>query len=62
MKAGDLVKTVYRDEWAIVIYAWWVEKTLVDEAQWGVEFIYPSDGSKSCQPMKNIKEVISESR
>ncbi len=62
MKAGDLVKTIYRDEWAIVIYAWWVEETLTDKAQWGVEFVYPSDGYKNCQPMKNIKEVISESR
>ena len=62
MKVGDLVKTVYRDEWAIVTYAWWLEATLIDKAQWGVEFVYPSDGYESSQPMKNIKEVISESR
>lgn len=62
MKAGDLVKTIYRDEWAIVTHTWRCEKTIVDEAQWGVEFVYPSDGYQSCQPMKNIKEVINESR
>jgi len=62
MKVGDLIKTFYRDEYAIVTHTWWVEKTLVDKAQWGLEFVYPSDGSQGCQPMKNIKEVISESR
>ena len=62
MKVGDLVKTIYRDEWAIVTHAQRLEATIVDSAQWGVEFIYPSDGYKSCQPEKYIKEVISDER
>ena len=62
MKVGDLVKTIYRDEWAIVTYAWFVEATLANKAQWAAEFIYLSDGTQSSQPMKNIKEVLNESR
>ena len=58
MRIGDLVKTIYRDEWAIVTYAWRLQETIIDEAQWAVEFVYPSDGYEGSQPMKNIKEVI----
>ena len=58
MKVGDLIKTIYRDEYAIVTHVWFasISGTLA------AKFIYPSDGTDGSQPMKYIKEVINESR
>tara|TARA_Y100000588_G_scaffold273518_1_gene289385 strand:+ start:156 stop:323 length:168 start_codon:yes stop_codon:yes gene_type:complete len=55
MKVGDLVMTVYRKEWAIVVR--------VQQGAWeqGAEFVYP-DGTTGIQPRSRIKEVISASR
>ena len=58
MKVGDLVKTIYRDEYAIVIRVWYAYGAKALAA----EFVYPSDGYQSSQPMQYIKEVISGSR
>ena len=58
MKVGDLVKTIYRDEYAIVTRVWFA----VGANALAAEFVYPSDGYKSSQPMQYIKEVISGSR
>jgi hypothetical protein len=58
MKVGDLIKTVFRDEYAIVTEVWYapVPNSLA------AKFVYPSDGTEGSQPMKYIKEVISGSR
>jgi len=54
MKVGDLVKTVFRDEYAIVTEVWYAPITHSLAAR----FVYPSDGTEDCQPMKHIKKVI----
>lgn len=58
MKVGDLIKTVFRDEYAIVTEVWYapIAQSLA------ARFVYPSDGTEHCQPMKYIKEVFHESR
>ena len=58
MKVGDLIKTVFRNEYAIVTKVWYAPAIYSLAA----EFVYPSDGKKGSQPMKYIKEVIGESR
>ena len=58
MKIGDLIKTIYRDEYAIVTKVWFAPAANSLAAQ----FVYPSDGYQSSQPMQYIKEVISASR
>ena len=55
MKVGDLIKTVYRDEYAVVTKVWWATAARTMAAQ----FVYPSDGMAGSQPEKYIKEVIS---
>ena len=55
MKVGDLIKTIYRDEYAIVTKVWFSPAANALAAQ----FVYPSDGYQSSQPMQYIKEVIS---
>ena len=57
MQVGDLVKTIYRDDYAIVMKVWYAFAT----RQQAAEFIY-SDGTTSCQPRSNIREVHGESR
>jgi hypothetical protein len=54
---GDLVKTVYRKEYAVVVA---VTTPLLKERgfEWGTQHIYPSDGYRGCQPRKYIKEVV----
>ena len=54
MKVGDLIKTVFRDEYAIVTEVWYapIAQSLA------ARFVYPSDGTEHCQPMKYIKKVI----
>ena len=54
MKVGDLIKTIYRDEYAIVTKVWFAPAANAQAA----EFVYPSDGMEGCQPSKHIKEVI----
>ena len=54
MKVGDLVKTAYRDDYALVIKTWWA--TVL--GQHAAEFVY-SDGATGCQPSSKIREVIS---
>lgn len=58
MKIGDLIKTVNRNEYAIVTHVWYapIARSLA------AKFIYPSDGTEGSQPMKYIEEVISESQ
>ena len=53
---GDLVKTIYRKDYALVIE---VTRPLMNMAgyEWGVEYIYPSDGYRGSQPKRYIKEV-----
>ena len=58
MKVGDLIKTIYRDEYAIVTKVWFA----VGANALAAQFVYPSDGYRSSQPMRYIKEVINESR
>ena len=53
MKVGDLIMTVYRKEWALVL------KVLEGEWEQGAEFVYP-DGSEGCQPRSRIREVLNE--
>ena len=57
MKVGDLIQTVFRDEYAIVTNVWYSPAAHSLAAQ----FVYPSDGTEGTQPMKYIKEVINES-
>ena len=54
-KIGDLVKTVFRDEYAIVTEVWYARAARTT----AVGFVYPSDGSEGSQPVKYIEEVIS---
>ena len=58
MKIGDLVKTIYRDEYAIVTEVWLAPVS----NRLAVRFVYPSDGKEGSQPMQYIKEVLNESR
>jgi len=57
VKVGDLVQTVYRDDYGIVTKVWWA--TVI--AQHAAQFVYP-DGTVGVQPSSNIREVISASR
>ena len=57
MKVGNLIKTVFRDEYAIVTEVWYAPAS----HSYAAQFVYPSDGTESSQPMKYIKEVINES-
>ena len=54
MKVGDLIKTIYRDEYAVVTKVWFAPAANALAAQ----FVYPSDGYQSSQPMQYIKEVL----
>lgn len=56
MKVGDLIKTVYRDDYAVVVKVWWA--TVL--GQHAAQFVYPCDGTTGCQPSNNIQEVISK--
>jgi len=58
MKVGDLIKTIYRDEYAIVTKVWFAPAANALAAQ----FVYPSDGYQSSQPTQHIKEVLDGSR
>ena len=55
MKVGDLIMTVYRKEWAVVV------KVLEGAWEQGAEFVYP-DGSEGCQPRSKIRKVLNGSR
>ena len=58
---GDLVKTVYSNDYAVVTAV--TTPTLGERGfEWGTRHVYPSDGYRGCQPRKYIKEVISASR
>ncbi len=57
MKVGDLVKTVNRDDYALVVKTWWA--TVL--GQHAAQLVY-SDGTTSVKPSSRIREVISESR
>ena len=57
MKVGDLIMTVYRKEWAVVVK---VHKA-VDGMEMGAEFIYPC-GKTGTQPRSRIREVFNEGR
>jgi hypothetical protein len=57
VKIGDLVQTVYRNDYAIVTKVWWATVACQHAAQ----FVYP-DGTVGVQPSSNIREVISASR
>ena len=57
MQVGDLVQTVYRDDYAVVTKVWWATVA----AQYAAQFVY-SDGTVGVQPSSNIREVISASR
>lgn len=58
MKVGDLIKTVFRDEYAIVTEVWYAPAAY----SYAAKFVYPSDGTEGSQPMKYIKEVFNENR
>jgi hypothetical protein len=58
MKVGDLIKTVFRDEYAIITEVWYAPAV----HSLAAKFVYPSDGNEGSQPMKYIKEVLDESR
>ena len=58
MKVGDLIKTVFRDEYAIIVEVWYAPAV----HSLAAKFVYPSDGNVGSQPMKYIKEVINASR
>lgn len=58
MKVGDLIKTVFRDEYAIVTDVWYAPAVYSLAAK----FVYPSNGDEGSQPMKYIKEVIDANR
>ena len=57
MQVGDLVKTVYRNDYAVITKVWWATVA----AQHAAQFVY-SDGTVGVQPSSNIREVISASR
>lgn len=52
MNVGNLIKTIYRDEWALVII-----RIQQGGREPGVLFVYP-DGSTGIQPISKIREVI----
>jgi len=54
VRVGDLVQTVYRDEYAVIVKVWWATVA----AQHAAQFVY-SDGTVGVQPSSNIREVIS---
>jgi len=58
VKVGDLIKTVFRDEYAIVTEVWYAPAVYSLAAK----FVYPSDGYEGSQPMKYIKEVVNGNR
>lgn len=58
MNVGDLIQTVFRDEYAIVTEVWYARAA----HSLAAKFVYPSDGTEGSQPMKYIKKVINESR
>ena len=58
MKVGSLIKTVFRDEYAIVTKVWYAPAA----HSLAAKFVYPSDGTEGTQPMKYIKKVINASR
>ena len=58
MKVGDLIKTVFRNDYAVVTSIWHAPNA----HSLAAKFVYPSDGTVGSQPMKYIKEVINESR
>ena len=58
MQVGSLIKTVFRDEYAIVTEVWYAPGA----HSLAAKFVYPSDGYEGSQPMKYIKEVINERR
>ena len=58
MKEGDLIKTVFRDEYAIVTEVWYAPAA----HSLAAKFVYPSNGDEGSQPMKYIKEVIDANR
>jgi hypothetical protein len=57
VQVGDLVQTVYRDDYGVVTKVWWATVLMQHAAQ----FVYP-DGTTGSQPSSNIREVISASR
>ena len=57
MQVGDLVQTVYRDGYAVIVKVWWATVA----AQHAAQFVYP-DGTTGSQPSSNIREVISANR
>ena len=57
MQVGDLVQTVYSDDYGVVTKVWWATVLMQHAAQ----FVYP-DGTTGSQPSSNIREVISASR
>ena len=57
MKVGDLIKTVFRNEYAIVTEVWYAPAV----HSLAAKFVYPSDGKEGSQPMKYIREVINGS-
>ena len=57
MQVGDLVKTVYRNDYAVITKVWWA--TVL--GQHAAQVVYP-DGTTSTQPSSKIREVISASR
>ena len=57
MQVGDLVQTVYRDDYAVVTKVWWATVA----AQHAAQFVYPA-GTVGVQPSSNIREVINASR
>jgi hypothetical protein len=57
VQVGDLVQTVYRDDYGVVTKVWWA--TVL--GQHAAQFVY-SDGETGIQPSSKIREVISASR
>jgi hypothetical protein len=58
---GDLIKTIYRNDYAVVTVV--TKPTLrMRGFEWGAQYVYPSDGYRGSQPRKYIKEVINASR
>tara|TARA_Y100001951_G_C11072129_1_gene146665 strand:+ start:183 stop:356 length:174 start_codon:yes stop_codon:yes gene_type:complete len=57
MKVGDLVKTVYRKDYAIVVRVWYA----LIAREYAARFIY-SDGTIGSQPSSKISDVISANR
>ncbi len=53
MKVGDLVKSVYRDDYAIITKVWLADAV----GEYAAEFIY-SDGKRGVQPNSNIRSIL----